>query len=418
MEMSDSDGSDNEMFSCKQEYNSFKQHFSSKESKTKKVDDYGNDLPADGGEPASEYGGGSERLAVVGSKFGHVNVTGATSKADANRQTHYDRRSERPSGDTRIAARPVAYDAAGNRPVGDKERKRSRSRERSRRSRSREGREGGGDLRRGDTERGVGGGRGGWRGGGGGSSGGWGGRDRSRERRRSRSRERDGERRDQHGGRGGLGRDRGRGGWGRDRGREEGARNHEEQVRKAKEMGVDMPKYFKPGAVNPLSYAEQVQKRKMMWSKPASAENKESKPEVVKEKPEEVSPASVGTGGGSALSYNKWETTNFGNDQANEKFRRLMGIKSKSNPTDTNATAAPPDVNHDKIQDDLEQNYEAARQQTHRNRGLGLGFSSMEYRAPLSSASAAEPAAAARPFQGNGTWPHLGAQGLNFVKKQ
>lgn len=29
-------------------------------------------------------------------------------------------------------------------------------------------------------------------------------------------------------------------------------------MKKAKEMGVEMPKYFKPGAVNPLSYAELV----------------------------------------------------------------------------------------------------------------------------------------------------------------
>ena len=54
------------------------------------------------------------------------------------------------------------------------------------------------------------------------------------------------------------------GGW---RDRDEQARNMEEQVQKAKEMGVEMAKYFKPDAVNPLSYAEQVQKRKLIWSK-------------------------------------------------------------------------------------------------------------------------------------------------------
>ena len=34
-----------------------------------------------------------------------------------------------------------------------------------------------------------------------------------------------------------------------------------------------MPKYYNPAAVNPLKYAEQVQKRKLLWSK-----NKEKKP--------------------------------------------------------------------------------------------------------------------------------------------
>lgn len=31
--------------------------------------------------------------------------------------------------------------------------------------------------------------------------------------------------------------------------------------------GVPVPKYYNPAAVNPLKYAEQVQKRKLLWSK-------------------------------------------------------------------------------------------------------------------------------------------------------
>ena len=37
--------------------------------------------------------------------------------------------------------------------------------------------------------------------------------------------------------------------------------------------GVAVPKYYNPAAVNPLKYAEQVQKRKLLWAK-----NKEEKP--------------------------------------------------------------------------------------------------------------------------------------------
>ena len=43
-------------------------------------------------------------------------------------------------------------------------------------------------------------------------------------------------------------------------------------------MGVELPKYLKPGAVNPLSYAEQMQKRKALWAKPAASANEESGP--------------------------------------------------------------------------------------------------------------------------------------------
>ena len=63
-----------------------------------------------------------------------------------------------------------------------------------------------------------------------------------------------------------------------------------------------------------------------------------------------------------------------------------MGIKSgggggegqQSNPARDNQGT----VNHDKIMNDLDRNYEAARQQTHRNRGIGLGFADSGFGAP------------------------------------
>jgi hypothetical protein len=36
--------------------------------------------------------------------------------------------------------------------------------------------------------------------------------------------------------------------------------------------GVSVPKYYNPAAVNPLKYAEQVQKRKLLWSKKETKE--------------------------------------------------------------------------------------------------------------------------------------------------
>ena len=95
-------------------------------------------------------------------------------------------------------------------------------------------------------------------------------------------------------------------------------------MRKAREMGVEMPKYMKPGAVNPLSYAEQMQKRKALWAKPAAASSpppteEESRKEAAAQFVTQPSNTDQASGGGS---YNNWESTNFGNDKVNEKFRR------------------------------------------------------------------------------------------------
>merc|ERR550532_2812670 len=146
-----------------------------------------------------------------------------------------------PLGQKKVERRPMLYGDTKKEKSPDRDRQRSRSRGKRSRSRSddRKRRSNSRDNRR---------------------------RSRSRNRRRSRSPNRD------------VGRHRDRGGWGRDRGRdrrrereEEGVKNHEDQLRKAKEMGVEMPKYIKPGAVNPLNYASQIQKRKQLWAKPAAA---------------------------------------------------------------------------------------------------------------------------------------------------
>merc|ERR1711913_237095 len=72
-----------------------------------------------------------------------------------------------------------------------------------------------------------------------------------------------------------------------------------------------------------------------------------------------------------SLSFNKWEATNFGSSAQNEKFRRLMGIKS----------APPPEAVkvHNKRDDkkmfaELEDNFEKARQMRQSGQGMGLGF--------------------------------------------
>jgi len=421
MDMSDSEGSDNEMFACKQEYNTFKEHFNSKANKSKTSSEYGGRGEGNSTrEEVSEYGGGDEsRVSVVGNKFGHHGGSvvghhgGGGHDNDHTGRGHVkdddyggrggggEKKMGQVHGDkgkqaNRVESQPVMYGGRqGRERSRSRDRRRSRSGDRRRRSRSRDGRHGG--------------------------------RSRSRDRRRSRSRDRS-PRRDGGKGRGGWGRDRDRG----RRDKDDHSRNVEEQVKKAKEMGVEMPKYFKPGAINPLSYAEQMQKRKLMWSKPVAGSGPAAAPVQGQE--------GAGSGGGSSAasaagqisqagkvqgdaagpktSFNNWEATNFGDASANEKFRRLMGIKSNSA-----AKGPAPGENQEKIKEDLEKNYEVARQQTHRNRGLGLGFSNVEPSMPAEQFTPNINNPYLNHVQNKapqgGVWSNRPAAGnMNFIRKQ
>lgn len=134
----------------------------------------------------------------------------------------------------------------------------------------------------------------------------------------------------------------------------------EAQSSKTKEEpNLEMPKYYNPQAMNTLKLTDQIKKRQMLWSKP--------KPEAQGNQALEQS----GSAKEPKQSFNKWESTNFGNSQVNEKFRRLMGIKGgAANPsakTEQSSSSSSVTAN-------LEQQYERARAITHTQRGLGLGF--------------------------------------------
>ncbi len=75
-----------------------------------------------------------------------------------------------------------------------------------------------------------------------------------------------------------------------------------------------------------MSYAEQMQKRKMLWKKPEKGGESESPaPAAAAAAPrQEVKPVEAAAKTAGVVSFNKWEATNFGSDEANEKFRRLM----------------------------------------------------------------------------------------------
>nr|CAG4642230.1 EOG090X0LFN [Eurycercus lamellatus] len=121
---------------------------------------------------------------------------------------------------------------------------------------------------------------------------------------------------------------------------------------------VPLPSFYNPGAVNPNKYAQQIQKRKLLWA------NK-------KEEPPATSTAKI------------WEATSFNQDQDGKmtaKFKRLMGIKQdqdagpSSIPVESSATEVL--KKQQELFASLDQQYQVARATTHTQRGLGLGFSS------------------------------------------
>lgn len=116
--------------------------------------------------------------------------------------------------------------------------------------------------------------------------------------------------------------------------------------------GVAIPAYYNPNAINVTKYAEQIQKRKLLWS------GKKAEP---------------------AAATSTWNKATFSQDtdgKVASKFMRLMGIKDGQ-------PAPQPEGESDldkqkKLFSTMEQQYEVARQVTHTMRGVGLGFGSQQ----------------------------------------
>ncbi|CAF1580237.1 unnamed protein product [Adineta ricciae] len=138
-----------------------------------------------------------------------------------------------------------------------------------------------------------------------------------------------------------------------------------EEIRKLVEelSGISVPKIYNNGAVNPLQYAQQQRKRKLLWSK---SNDKTSTSKV-----------------GAAITDGQDEKTA-------EKFRKLLGMKAGGNVI-TDATET--DAIHQQQQntfDSLDKEYQTARITTHLRRGVGLGFLSQGPFVPSSSSSSSE----------------------------
>ncbi|XP_051545644.1 arginine/serine-rich coiled-coil protein 2 isoform X2 [Myxocyprinus asiaticus] len=125
------------------------------------------------------------------------------------------------------------------------------------------------------------------------------------------------------------------------------------QAKTLAETGIAVPSYYNPSAVNPMKFAEQEKKRKMLW---------QGKKEGDKSQTAEL-----------------WEKLNFGNKDQNVKFRKLMGIKGEDEGSSSGATdeeGLKTLQQQEEMFRNLDVQYEMARSQTHTQRGMGLGFSS------------------------------------------
>lgn len=124
--------------------------------------------------------------------------------------------------------------------------------------------------------------------------------------------------------------------------------------------GVEIPSYYNPAAINPVKYAEQVQKRKLLWSK-----NKEK--DVV----------------------SQWHSTSLSgdaDDKSKEKFRKLMGIKQDEKTEGAEEIEQMQEENQRDLFEKLDKEYQFARMVTHTHRGVGLGFGSApNYQPPAMS---------------------------------
>ncbi|XP_063600242.1 arginine/serine-rich coiled-coil protein 2-like isoform X5 [Penaeus indicus] len=190
-------------------------------------------------------------------------------------------------------------------------------------------------------------------------------------------------------------------------------RSMEAQVEEVqKQTGITLPSYYNPAAMNPMKFAEQERKKKLLWGNKSKPDGTGSASEgtsslygslgalasqsagleqagVSQPKMEmSAGPLSGATGSGQA---SLWANTKFSNDRDGkmaEKFRRLMGVKNAAPAeppaaADTKTSKDGRDVDllqkQETMFSSMERQYEMARLATHTHKGFGLGFTSQSF---------------------------------------
>ncbi|XP_054166718.1 arginine/serine-rich coiled-coil protein 2-like [Oppia nitens] len=138
--------------------------------------------------------------------------------------------------------------------------------------------------------------------------------------------------------------------------------------------GITVPTYYNPGVVNPMKFAEQQRKRKLLWSRETATDDTNTQ----ELSPNDTKSLATSNSQPSGSATNRWNGLKFEGEKGNEmteKFKKLMGIKDK--PELSSSTICK---NESVIQSqetlfrDLDIQYSIARISTHTQRGVGLGF--------------------------------------------
>lgn len=179
-------------------------------------------------------------------------------------------------------------------------------------------------------------------------------------------------------------------------------RSMEAQINEVeKQTGIALPSYYNPAAMNPVKFAEQERKKKLLWG------NKSKSPEAQAVHIDSASGQDVSSaansqqslpGSGAIGQVSLWANTKFSGDKDGkmaDKFKRLMGVKKPDGSGGGGggkglygslvAAPAPKPKPADPVQEQeamftsMERQYEVARLATHTQRGFGLGFSSQSF---------------------------------------
>lgn len=125
-----------------------------------------------------------------------------------------------------------------------------------------------------------------------------------------------------------------------------------------------------------MKRAEEIQQRKLLWSKP-----EEKKNDVVSSGDDGAASVS-GSRPSTASTWNSILAAASTDSKQIDKFKRLMGMKKSDEPDENAANAASKEQVEAERQrqralySQLDQQYAIARSTTHLSRGQGLGFHS------------------------------------------
>jgi len=159
---------------------------------------------------------------------------------------------------------------------------------------------------------------------------------------------------------------------------------------KAQELtGVAVPKYYNPAAVNPLKYAEQIKKRKLLWGKKEETATATTGATSGGETPASQSQSTTScasptdaAAGSVAMTYTGTSFNQDTDGKTAAKFRKLMGMKEgevEEGPAPKGESKPGEELmkKQEEMFARLDHEYEFARMATHTHRGIGLGFTSL-----------------------------------------